>query len=710
MASPKLICSALGLVVAVGAAAACDETLPPELTGPAPVPRFDTRPANATCIAPAAPKGRVNLVPVYKGLKSPVAMLDRAGTSFVTVAEMIGRVKTVDRATGVITTALDLVGKVGTFFEQGLLGIALHPTKPYLYAVVERDADATSLKDFPTRAEIIRFETKDGGRTFDPATETLILRIDRALPLHYPGTLEFGPDGFLYIGAGDGGRDVPVYPTDQLPGSVLRIDVDGGTPYAIPPDNPYASGGGRPEIFAGGFRNPWRFTFDRATGEIWGGDVGENEYEEVNKIERGKNYGWPVFEGPLCRAKAGCEGVTGLTPPVFTYRHSEGRSITGGYVYRGKAMPDLVGKYIYGDFVAGRIFALEGAAPDYRAVYLNEGGPQPSISSFAQDSDGEIYALDWTGGTIYQLTPGDPTSKPPFAALLSQTGCVNRAKPQEPAPGLVPYGVNVELWSDGAAKQRFMAIPDGTKIKVEDDGDMTMPEGSVLVKSFSVGDKRIETRLLYRFPGGEWSGATYEWNDAQTDAVRLDAGKEKVLANGQTWTFPSPIECFVCHTQTAGRSLGLETLQLNGDFAYGPGQTTNQLQTLADIGYIDRRPDLATAPALPRLASAAPVEDRARAYLHANCSMCHRPGAGTTAGMDFRFGQPRAAIAGCTKTGYPGTENVQVLQPGDPLRSAIYRRMTTRDGYQMPPLATHKVDDVAASVMESWIRDLKTCE
>ncbi len=710
MKSPKLICSFSAVVLGLGAMAACDETLPPELTVAAPVARLETRPANLTCVAPAPPSGRVKLVPAFKGLYRPIVMVDRPSLPFVYVAEMPGRVRTVDRATGAIATALDLVGRVGTSAEQGLVGMVMHPSKPYVYVVVERDADATSLKDLPSRAEILRFETKDGGRTFDPSSEMLVLRIDRAFPIHYPGTLEFGPDGFLYIGAGDGGRAVPAYPTDQLPGSVLRIDVDGGTPYAIPPDNPYAKGGGRPEIFAGGFRNPWRFTFDRGTGEIWLADVGENEFEEINKVERGKNYGWPLFEGPACRAKGGCDGATGLTPPLFYYRHSEGASITGGYVYRGKAMPDLVGKYIFGDFATGRIYALEGAAPDYRTLYLNEGGPFASLSSFGQDGDGELYALDWTSGTIYRLTPGEPSAKPAFADRLSETGCVNRAAPREPAPGLVPYGVNVELWSDGAAKERFVAIPDGSKIHVEDDGDMTLPEGSVLVKTFTLADKRIETRLLYRYRGGEWAGATYEWNDAQTDALRLDTGKEKVLSNGQTWAFPSTVQCFVCHTQITGRSLGFETMQLNRDFAYAAGQSTNQLTTLADIGYIDRRPDLMVAPRLPELRGPEPAEDRARAYLHANCSMCHRPGAGTTSGMDLRYGQPRSAIAGCTPSSYPGTEVVQVLEPGDPQASALFRRLTTRDTYQMPPLATHKVDDVAASVVESWIRDLKTCE
>lgn len=698
------------LLLAISSAVACTESLPAPLDAAARKSGLDARPSNTTCVAPNVASGRVRLQPAFEGFRRPLAMVDRPERGLTYVAEMAGRVKVIDRATGAVSVALDLVGKVGTYFEQGLLGLAVHPTKPYAYVTVERDADATTLKDLPFRAEILRFTIAEGGRTFDPASEKVVLRVDRPSTLHYPGTLEFGPDGMLYIGVGDGGRDVPVYPTDSLLGSILRIDVDKAEPYAIPPDNPFAGGGGRPEIYAGGFRNPWRFTFDRATGDLWAGDVGDTAFEEVNKVERGKNYGWPTLEGNACfRPKEGCD-PSGLTPPAYVYGHSEGASVTGGYVYRGKAMPELVGQYIFGDYTVGRIWALEGAPGAMKAVYLNLGGAKPSMSSFGEDADGEIYALDWESGTIFKLVAGEPDARPTFATLLSQTGCVDPADPKKPAAGLVPYGVNNELWSDGAEKHRFIAIPDGTTLHVEDDGDLTPPERSVSVKTFAINGKLIETRLLARHTGDEWSGATYEWNDEQTDAVLLDAAKEKPLANGQIWAFPSPAQCFVCHKKASRISLGIESQQLNGDYRYAPGRTANQLATLSEIGFLDRPVDPLSAPRLPGLTSSAPLEDRARAYLHANCSGCHRSDAGTGARIDLRYGLPRLAMAGCQPSTFPGVENAMILAPGEPQRSAIFLRLTSRTDYQMPPLGTHMVDELAASVVGDWIRSLDKCD
>lgn len=692
----------------MSAAIACSESFPETLAPPPAGARFEARPANATCRAEPLPLGRVRLEPAFQGFEHPLRMIDRPDRGLLYVGEMPGRIKVMERATGKVTTALDVVGKVAKSGEA-MLGVALHPTKPYLYMTVERDADATTTKELPSRGEVIRFTSNDGGKTFDPTTETLVLRLDRPFNLHPPGTLEFGPDGFLYIGVGESARVTPYVP-DQLLGSILRIDVDGAAPYAIPPDNPYANGGGRPEIFAGGFRNPWRFTFDRLTGDIWEGDVGQDSYEEINKVERGKNYGWPVMEGNTCLyPPTGCDR-TGLTMPVFVYPHSEGGSITGGYVYRGKGMPELVGKYIYADFTVGHVRMLEGSGESAKAVFLNPGGPKPLIAAFGEDADGELYAMGWDDGILYELVPGEDQTRPVFPALLSQTGCVDPANPKQVASGLVPYGVNVELWSDGADKKRFMAIPDGTTVHVEDDGHLALPRGSVLVKEFSVDGKRIETRLLRVHPGGEWTGATYEWNDEQTEAVLLENAKNKVLPNGQTWSFPSSVQCFVCHKKVAGTTLGLETLQLNRDFAYAVGQSTNQLTTLSDVGYLDRRLDAIALPRLPELGGSAPIADRARAYLHANCAMCHREGGGTGAVMDFRFDQPFSAINGCTPSGFPGIDNVKVLSPGDPERSAVYRRMNVRDSFPMPPLGTRKVDDVAASVVAGWIRSLTACE
>jgi len=690
---------------------ACDETVPPPLAGAQTAARFEARPANATCLAPPVPSGPVRLKVLYEGFRHPLRLIDRPGLIYV--AEMPGRVKVRDKASGVVTTALDLVGSVTAADELGLFGLVVHPTKPFAYLVVDRDPDATSPKETPYRSEVVRFTIADGGKTFDRASEKLILRIDRAQREHGAGDIAFGPDGMLYIGTGDGMRVVPRYPTDQIVGSILRIDVDKADPYAIPEGNPYARGGGRGEVYAGGFRNPWRFSFDRLNGDLWVGDVGQGAFEEINRVEVGKNYGWPVLEGTKCnRPEVTCD-ATGLTPPYFAYAHTEGFSVTGGYVYRGKTLPTLAGKYVFADFTTGQLRALEDSSTGPRSIFLNPGGIKPLIAALSEDADGELYALGWDTGSIYKLVAGTDATTPVFAPRLSQTGCVDPGDPGKMATGLVPYGVNVELWSDGADKRRFLAIPDGTTLHAADNGHLDLPKGGVAVKEFSSDGKRIETRFLRHHTDGTWSAATYEWNDDQTDALLLETAKEKTLPNGQTWSFPGRVQCFVCHTAAAGITLGTESLQLNGDFDYARGQRTNQLTTLAAIGYLDRALDLTTTPRLPRLTSGAPVEDRARAYLHANCSNCHRDGGGTGAPMDFRFGLPRSALKGCAVSGNSGGRGTYLLDPGHPELSVIAQRMKSRGtvGYgPMPPLATNRPDDEAAGVLDEWITSLTTCE
>ncbi len=247
----RLIFAAIALLFALTSGAACTESTPKALTA-AKAGGLDARSKNQTCLAPNNPGGRIILEKAYGPFTRPLMMVERRERGLIYIAEMPGRVKAIDIATGNVSTVLDLVGKVGTFFEQGLLGLAIHPTRPYAYVTVERDADATSLKDLPYRAEILRFDVSADGRTFDPASEKLILRIDRPTTDHYPGNLIFGPnDGFLYIGVGDGGQyaDIPAnttYDPNLLLGSILRIDVDGGDRYAVPKDNPFVGGGARP--------------------------------------------------------------------------------------------------------------------------------------------------------------------------------------------------------------------------------------------------------------------------------------------------------------------------------------------------------------------------------------------------------------------------------------------------------------------------------
>ncbi|RJQ81271.1 MAG: glucose sorbosone dehydrogenase [Desulfobacteraceae bacterium] len=310
---------------------------------------------------------------------------------------------------------LDLSDKVDAAGEGGLLGMAFHPAfgqNGQIY--VNYTGPGGPLTTF-----ISAFSSNDGGLSFASASEEILLSLDQPFSNHNGGWIAFGPDGYLYIALGDGGSggdpDGNAQNRNTLLGSILRIDVDRlepDRPYAVPLGNPFSAsaacgvGEGCPEIYAWGFRNPWRGSFDAQTGDLWVADVGQDDWEEINLVAAGQNYGWNILEGTHCYQATTCN-ATGLAAPVAEYDHANGdHSITGGYVYRGSAVPALGGDYIYGDFVSGRIWRLVDAASGGRtSELLIESGLL--IVSFGQDSAGEIYVIDFSGGRIFRLAPGN---------------------------------------------------------------------------------------------------------------------------------------------------------------------------------------------------------------------------------------------------------------------------------------------------------------
>jgi glucose/arabinose dehydrogenase len=352
---------------------------------------------------------------VVKGLDLPDGVTnaaDRSGRLFVN--EQAGKVRVVS-AGGALSAMpfVDLTSRIKSGGERGLLGLAFHPgfaTNRRLFV------DYTRAKDGATVVSELR-ASADGSRA-DPSSERIILIVTQPFANHNGGQLAFGPDGYLYIGLGDGGSGGDPYGNGQnrkvLLGKILRIDVDGphaaGQAYAIPPDNPYAAGGfapgeGRPEVWAYGLRNPWRFSFDRATGDLYIGDVGQNAWEEIDRQPLdppgGANYGWNLMEGNHC-FQSGC-APTGLTMPIAEYSHQLGCSVTGGYVYRGTAQPALRGVYIFGDYCSGRLFTVHsnGGAFTTRTV----ADTALNISSFGEDEAGELYLVDLSGGGLYRVVP-----------------------------------------------------------------------------------------------------------------------------------------------------------------------------------------------------------------------------------------------------------------------------------------------------------------
>jgi len=305
---------------------------------------------------------------------------------------------------------LDISSVVNSSGEGGLLGFAFHPNFPVTPEVFV----SYTRSGAPLVSYISRFLSNDNGQTLLAGSEEIVLTVLQPETNHNGGDIVFGPDGLLYAGFGDGGGSGDPLGNGQddtnLHGSIVRLDVDGAAPYAIPAGNPNAmnsvctqgyGGAPCPEIFARGLRNPWRFSFDSATGVLWAGDVGQGAWEEIDVIAAGQNYGWNVREGAHCFNPAnGC--ADNFQEPQTEYDHTLGRSVTGGFVYRGTSVPSLIGWYIFGDFISGRIFAVRansaaGVTPDELL------DTSLSIVSFAEDNDGELYVLDYSVGTIHKV-------------------------------------------------------------------------------------------------------------------------------------------------------------------------------------------------------------------------------------------------------------------------------------------------------------------
>ncbi len=336
-----------------------------------------------------------------------------------------------------------------------------------------------------------------------------------------------------------------------------------------------------------------------------------------------------------------------------------------------------------------------------------------SLASFGQLADGEIYALDIGTGQVHKLVPSGTAPVDTFPRLLSQTGCFDPADPKRPVAALVPYDVNAALWSDGASKQRFFAIPDGTTISVQPSGDFDFPNGTVLAKTFSLGGKRIETRLFMRHLNGTWAGYSYEWNDLETEATLLPGSKSRVVG-AQTWSYPSRGQCLQCHTAIAGRSLGLELGQLNSALVYpATGRTGNQLFTLASLGFFSAplSGPVATLPRYEPPFATGPLEPRARAYLHANCAGCHQQGAGQGP-ADWRYSLSLRNTNTCNvapQNGTLGITGAMLIAPGSPSTSIVSRRIHALNAARMPPVGSSLEDAQGTALVDQWISSLSSC-
>ncbi|MGB5522898.1 MAG: DUF4215 domain-containing protein [Polyangiales bacterium] len=750
-------------------------------------PFLDSVFPSTTPIAPGT--GEWTIVPAFPNLalSNTLAIASNPADDRIYVSSQDGLVVAFDNRSDVSTTEtfLDVRDRVTPVQEGGLLALVFHPefgnvASPHgksFYVFYTSDCALDSSHDAPdlsncNRDEALRlsrFEVFDGTVTGDPSTEQVLFSIQLLSVRHLGGGMAFRNDGYLYLTIGDQVRyETAQNIVDNFEGGAHRFAVDvldngdgtwtcpagshqprriydtineiSGQHYCIPNGNPWLdpTGGVFEEYCAIGLRNPFRLAHDAITGRLWEGDVGETSREEINIIECGNNYGWPFREGLAAGPRSEPASFLGiLTDPVIDFPRGEAGAIIGGYVYRGSRLPELYGRYLTGDYVTNRIWAvtLDETTMIATKVELTNFGPG-NLATWGQDNTGEVFLGDISStGPLYTLDRvGDPTPDAP--SLLSQTGAFSDMSGAVPSTAWVPYTLNQPFWSDGALKYRFIAVPtDGVRdtaaeqIGFSPTGDWSYPIGTVLMKHFELpldetdptSTTRLESRFLVLGADGEWYGLTYRWRPDQMEADLLTTGETGDYAiqlsgggtRGQTWYFPSRLDCMRCHLQGVGGAAGPRTHQLNGDFSYaGTGRTDNQLRTWNDLGMFSPPIDDASIPTLlssPALADVtSSLHDRARSWLDANCSYCHRPG-GADAGFDARFTTPFVdqGFVGTPVRDDLGNPGTVVIYPGDRSLSALWQRAAAVGPIAMPPLAKALPEDPAVELLGEWIDRLK---
>lgn len=670
------------------------------------------------------------------------------GSNRLAVCEVKGKVFTFENRPDVRPEDCDLFADLTALDPNfyRVYGLAFHPrylenrTVFICYVLKPQTPEGSRVSRFKVTAS-------DPPRLIPESEEILITWIAGG---HNGGHLQFGPDGLLYISTGDSGESFPPdgrntgQKIDDLTASILRIDVghaDAGKKYAIPRDNPFVAEppGARGEVWAYGLRNPWKMCFHPTDGSLWVGDVGWEMWEMIYRIERGGNYGWSLMEAsqPVHRERA--RGPTPILPPTIAHDHVTYRSITGGYFSQTSRLPELKGAYIYGDYVTGIMHAAwaDGAKITKQQMLVDT---PLQIVAFGLDQQGDVLILDQAGG-IFRLAPNPrKEANTDFPKTLSETGLFASTKDHAPAPGVVPYDVIAEPWADGTSAERFIALPGTSQLDLWEKTDVQLgmikdewkfPDGGVLAKTVSLelepgnpaSRKRIETQVLH-YDVDTWRAYNYLWNDEQTDAVlqgpdgsdRAFKIKDEKAPGGlrqQTWHHAGRTECILCHTTRAGSIHGFRIPQLNRDHDYAepnrPIVTANQLATFDHLGYFAKPlPEKRIAWVNPHDESA-PLDARARTYLHINCAHCHRRGGGGSAPFDIQITTPieKSMLLGTRPTqGTFDIHGAQIVAPGDPWRSVLYYRMMKLGSGRMPQFGSKVNDDRGTWLILDWISSL----
>jgi len=626
--------------------------------------------------------------------------------------------------------------------DEYIYSIAFHPRfteNGYVYLGANGPHSTT-----PRYSRVVRYTVRDGKP--DRASRSVIIEWDS--DGHNGAALAFANDGTLFVTSGDGTTDSDTelagQTTNWLRAKILRIDVDrpeAGKHYSVPKDNPFVSDTRFvPETWAYGLRNPWRLSFDAESNQLWVGENGQDMWEFARLVRRGENYGWSRYEGSHDFRPAGALGPHPVTFPTIEHPHSEFRSMTGGAVYRGKLMPEIVGAYVYGDHGTGRIWAAKHDGQ--RLEWQRELCDTPlAITEILTGSDGELLVADYgtagVGGSIYRLVAAPPAEPaPPFPTKLSDAGLFTAVAALAPEAGVMPYAISAHAWHDGALAVYHFALPAGATIDVTPSKSWVAPDGAALAQTLSVGGQRIETRVLVK-QQNDWAGYSYIWNAAGDDALLAEKGGADVhLADGQPWRVPSRAECMMCHSRQAGFALTLHEAQLNvgdqlarwerlgllkGDAAgferdragreklvRPPAQAEKQRSPVPS-GLLARNPDRLRR-FIPAADANADLELRARSYLGANCAHCHTEAGGGNSPIDFDWLVSREAMRAIDAKplhGELGVPGARVIASGSAGESVLVSRISRRGPGQMPPVGTLVADPEGVRLLVEWIESLK---
>jgi len=641
-------------------------------------------------------------------------------------------------------TVADLTGSDLAFLNS----FAIHPQyprDPRFFLTYRTRAD-----DRPLSMRVTSLAVHNG-ETATHRDEELLIEQQLESEEHLGGDLAFDRQGCLLISTGDNQLSLQDKRSQRLDGGlfsgILRIDVDqrGGSfshaptrqpeqawteNYFIPNDNPFVN---RPdtlgEFWAIGLRNPFRISIDAQSDQLWIGEVGQDHLEQVELSSAGSNHQWSFQEGSQVFTNSSLQGIPPdplfgtSTAPVHEYPHEDlNHCIVGGVVYRGSRFPELQGRYIFGDNRSGRIWSIDPAAPEQRELLLQLpfGKSASTLVSISTDQQGELFFTSFSSvPAVYRMEPTRPAA---FPKTLSETGLFSSLTPLTPANGISPYNIVSPLWSDGLMKQRWIKLPPGKTI--DNRGPIwKFPPGTLLIKhfaqgpDFSVPGQGVETRILVMREDGTTYGATYLWNPEQTEAMLQQERIDLSLTAGNE-SFPYHVpdfrDCRVCHHRNRP-VLGFSEEQLNVpplDRESGNPLLTLSRNGLFEVPYTPE--GLSSKKTLTPLAdTSASVEDRARSYLHANCSFCHHRDGLEHVELDLELFSSSGVgtfLGTESKLGYHpvnGRQTKFLIAPGDIGNSAIYQRMLTdQPQFSMPYLGRTRPHHEAISVIVEWIESL----